>query len=311
VRGLTDRYGGRQYKNFNNNLALSMDWLMARDDNMSMQLSRMDVMAMDKEFQDQDRVSYMESLAYEHKFTPDFVSGLSGSMSQETFPSATNRPDSASSSLSAFSSIKLTDFTVLSGNLGYFQGAAANQSMSYGNSDVSSTMGSLAMETKLNKRLSHMASIGRSASVGFSSSYDISDFAQYRLSYKNDDVSGSFFSRLQNVTPSREELGTYFDWVSGVDYQMPLTKVIALKMLVDYTVRQSSDFTMDVQNEEVPQLWSSDYSTWRARIGTGFNVTKKIYFDIYYEHIERLSDAAELAYSRDIGAAVFTFSHEF
>ncbi len=311
IRGLTDKYGGQQYKHFDNNFSLSLDWLMARNDNIAAQLSREDILSMEDGFEEQDRTSYMEDLGYEHRFSKDLVSGVKSAFTQDSYTSVTNRPDAKSAQLTGFSTWKATDVSVVSAEAGYFVGAATDANMAYGNEDISGTVGVLSVDTKLAKRLSHLISAGRSAEVGFTSSYDITEFAEYRLMYKDDYDSGSLFTRYQNVLPSISDLGTYIDWVTGADYRFPLSRIVMLSLLTEYTIRQNNDYTADVQGEAIPAQYSEDYDTWRTKIGTGFAFTKEIYFDTYYEHIERISTVDEMSYSRDILAATFTYRHEF
>ena len=87
-----------------------------------------------------------------------------------------------------------------------------------------------------------------------------------------------------------------------------MTRFVGLKCSVSYDIRDNGEIT--TQELSDPE-YASDYETFSARVGTQLAVTRRVKFDVYYQHIDRMSDNRDLEYSRDIFAGTFSFRHSF
>jgi len=72
-------------------------------------------------------------------------------------------------------------------------------------------------------------------------------------------------------------------------------------------VNADSDVAIDPETPDI----NSDYQTLSVRLGAEMPITRKTAFVTYAEHADRTSDNENLAYTRDIIAAILIWSHEF
>jgi len=335
TRGLSDRYGGTAYEYLRNELGVRTDWLMAKDKNLSLDLSRTDLLPQDDEFADQESVTYSELLAYEQQVLSGVVVGARARARQVSY-TATDRPDASIQDLSVFAQagfgeaeevavgIRPTRATTVTLGLG----AAVGGSVSFARTERRSTYGEVDLQriyesesardtvslvaearvqTRLRKDLDHSLTYERGLRGGFLSAFEEYDTLEYRVDYKGAFTSLALFSRWSNIRPSASALNEYSDWTSGLNWTYPLSRAVDLKLSSVYSVREN-DTLLTATGE--PEL-DNDYETWTTRAGTGFRLTRSIDFDAYVEHVERTSDAADLAYTRDTVAATLTYRHDF
>ncbi|MDD4869303.1 MAG: hypothetical protein PHR77_01990 [Kiritimatiellae bacterium] len=310
TRGLIDRYGGEAYEHLQNNIGLNLDWLMAKDQNLGLSLSRMDVLPRGDKFNDQESISYSETLTYQQMINPLVMAGASAAFGQYSYTAATNRPDTSFQTYSVFATAKLTERTTGSASIGYSKASFTSTDPSEGNGvDDGGVIGSISIKTKMDRNLEHEIGYARSQPAGFNSPFEINDKYRYQLNWKNQDMlSASLFSEYNMSSPSSEWMGEYTDWISGINASYPVTSIIALNFSTVYSIRENND---SAEEESTDIEWKNNYTTWSSQIGTSFAVTKELGFSTYIQHIERSSDSVTLEYSRDIFVATFTYTHQF
>lgn len=303
VRGAIDNYGGAAYEHLDNTLGVQADWLMNEGRSLGMSFSRFDEIVMSDEFKAQERVALQEDISYEQQLAAFLVGGARAGWSQTEYKSV-GRSASSSQSYSLYSTARLTAMTTAGASVGYSIGGSDD--LSGGN--VSSVAGSASLTTMLSPEMSHGIVFSRGVTEGFSGPFDITTAASYNLSYKKERADVKFVSQYSTVEPQVELLNKYSSWVTSLSAALPLTRFMGLIFNADYSLRENGDITdPSVDDPE----YSSNYETWSARLGTSFSVTRKIVFELYGQHVARLSDEADLQYSRDIVAGTFTFSHSF
>jgi len=335
TRGISDNYGGSAYEYFRNSFGINTDWLMARDKNLSLDLSRTDQVPKDDEYADQESVTYAESIAYEQQILPQLVIGVRAGAQQISY-TATDRPDVDIQNYSMYARaglgeeeevgvvVRPTRATTITLRLGASVAASASyqrggSSRTFGNVDLQSiyesesAAGSTALlvegriETRLRKDMMHSLTYERGVRGGFLAAFEEHDSLEYRLQYTGAFTSASVFSKWSTIRPSAGALNEYKDWTSGLTWRYPLSRSVDLRLTSTYSERENE--TVVIETGEVE--WDSDYRTWVTRLGTAFKVTRSINFDFYAQHVERTSDAEKLTYERDTIAATFTYRHDF
>ncbi len=316
MRGLSDRYGGQAYEHFQNEAGVNLDWLMMKDHNMALTVSRMDVLPRDDEFDEQERVSYTETLSYEWMVNPMVMAGAGASFAQNSYTAVTNRPDSSFQTFSVFSTVRLTERTVGSASLGYARASVSESGGVTGeNLDNNGVIGSVGLKTELSRELKHEISYTRSMTAGFASSYEMNDRYSYHLNWNEEGVlSARLFSEYLKSVPS-EIMGEYTDWTSGAGISVPVTSMVSIEASTAYSVRKNSASDAGADDTATGVELTGDYNTWTSRIGTSVPVMKRnrsgVMFTAYAEHIERSSDVEVLEYSRNIIAANLTYTRVF
>jgi hypothetical protein len=305
-RGILDRYGGQKYRHFDNTLGLNMDWLMSRDENMALSLSRADNVPMGDGFDDQKSVAYSEALSYERTVNVFMVAGMKCAFAETGYSSTNRAASTLSQSYSVFSNMKLTRQTTASTALGYSIASASSPEPGY--EDPGGTMvGEVSLTTHLSEELVHSYGFARNVQGGFSSDFETVDAYQYRLDWKGDLVGVNLSSSLQDVTPSKASVNAYSDWTSSINISYPLLPYITLLASSSYDVIKNKG-TATSSN---PVEWNHDYKTWTSQIGTSFSVTREVGFSTSVQHIERSSDSKDLAYQMNIFSADLTYTHAF
>jgi hypothetical protein len=282
-------------------------------------------MPQDSEFDDQARVTYREQLTYRQQITPEVAVGARALWAQHSYTES-NRNDYNQEDYAVFFDfgkgvgdrsglgLRLTEFTKAVLGVGY--SAAYSRSAEEGQADGQATTreaesrtgqitGFGSLTTALREDTSHTFDYRRGLRTGFNSDYERFTGYGYSIDWRGDVSTLGLFTRVEEVEPSDERYGTFRDWVSGLRGTRPLTDFATLDAHLTYTVRDNRDVTV-----EDPEL-AEDYETWVAHLGTAFAITRSITFYTYYERVERISDFDDLAYTRDIFEAMFTYRHDF
>ena len=327
TRGLEDRYGGRRYEFIRNGVGFDLDWKLARDKNVGVSLTRFDEWPQSDTFDERERTSYKERLIYEQEMVRNFVLGAEVSFEQIDYESD-ERNDGEIQRYFLFSryrggdtdgiAMRLTEASTLTVGVGY----AVAYSLRRGerssgdvteeddfSRDRNAFTGFVTLETGLRKDLQHMIKAERDIYGGFTTAFELVDSLEYRILWEGEVSAASFFTRYSDVEPAADFTPGYSDWATGAELRYPLMPYVDLNLLTRYTIRDN-----DVSDEPVDILDETevfDYDTWVTRAGTSFRVSKEVTFDFYYQHTERYSDSPDLEYSRDLVAALFTYSHEF
>ena len=180
-------------------------------------------------------------------------------------------------------------------------------------------IGSASLKTALTRNLSHSLAFSRSQRAGFNSPFEINDSYAYNLAWKGDFVSAGLFSTFNTVDPQSTGVNPYSDWMSGVNIVYPIFvdvpvvcgDSIALLLSSRYDMRDNGSFDASELTLVDPE-WQANYRTWTSRIGFSFPfIWSDITFATYVEHVDRASDDPQLAYTRDLFEATFSFRHEF
>lgn len=316
ARGIEDRHGGRRYEYLNNRIGLDMDWLMSKKQNLGLELRRTDNIPRDDEFAFQEYAGHYAGLIYQYSLLQGLVVGARGSARQVSYDEP-GRSDTRSEDLSLFANfskgqragLRVTRATTLNGRVGFASGYNRGV-LDTNETDHTTVVGELELETELSRGLSHSIYYTRRIRDGFNTSFEVADSYGYRVSWVRDTLKADAYTSFSRAQPSNLALGDYDTWRSGIDASYPLTRYIRLVGSTDYSRRGARGSTPQLDPDLDPELLY-DYNTWVSRIGTSFALTKKIGFSTYYQHIKRDSDSEDLAYTRDIFAATCSFSHQF
>ena len=303
VRGASDDYGGSAYENLDNTLGLEVDWLMDQGKSMGASVSRNDLLVMSEEHKSQEHVSLEESVFYEQQLAAFIVGGVNAAF-QQTAYETDDRAESSSQTYSIYASAKLTPMTTASASIGHSVGESDDLSAG----EVTTFAGSASISTVLSREIMHGASLSHGLTEAFEGPFDLTTMASYDLSYEKDRTAIRFRTMYSFVEPQTVSFSEYASWVTSLETVLPVTRFMGLLFNVDYAVRDNGEVVDPALDD--PE-YTSDYETWSMRLGTSFSVTRKVSFDLYGQHIERLSDNPDLQYSRDIVAATFSFSHSF
>jgi hypothetical protein len=317
TRGISDQYGGRLYEYFNNRAGLDLDWLMAGDMNMAVTLSRDDNIPVTDGFEDQELVSWGESVMFEHLVDPIFKYGFKAGFGRTDY-AVESRPGSSFQEYSGLGQVKLTRRTVGEFSAGYSLWSFASGIEAAGDGESEGmVVGTLSLLTKFSDNLNQILRADRGRRGGYSSPYEAHNTARYELEWKGVSGSARIYSALSGVEPGGDaEAIEYSDWSSGVDFIIPLIHGIALEASSEYNARKNKAEAGDDADE--PEQ-ADDYSTWINRVGTVVAIIRapagerggSLDFTFYVQHIERISDSAELEYQRDIIAGAFRYGFDF
>jgi len=177
--------------------------------------------------------------------------------------------------------------------------------------------GSATLRTQMARDMWHALTYRRGIRGGFNSALEEFDTWNYRISYTGGEVGIQVYSRYTAVEPTLDSDTKYTDWRNGIRITYPLTRVVTLVGSTEYAIRDNKSYagTDDESDDSVGDVEeaenSSDYDTWTSRLGTSFGLTKKINFNTYIQHYERIGDDQDLEFTRDTFAANLVFSHQF
>jgi hypothetical protein len=325
TRGIEDRYGGTRHRYIQNEVGLSLDWRLSRDRNVVGSLSRTDYLPRDDEFDEQERITYRETLTYWQRVMPELRVGARASFSQTEYTASDrNNWNQADYYLlldfgkgeETGLGMRLTQFTTARAGIGYSVGYSSQRGATErdgesvereSESRQGSMTGFASLTTALREDLSHTFDFRRGLRTGFNSDYEIYTMYGYSLDWRGAVSSAGLFTRIYEVEPSGDQVSSYRDWQSGVRCSYPLTGFATLIASSVYSIRENN-----AREDQAGELEDrSDYETWSSRVGTSFSITKNLTFLTYYEHVERYSDASDLTYSRDIFEARFSYRHQF
>lgn len=339
VRGLTDEYGGQRYEYMRNTVGIDMDWRLAREMNVGMSASRMDLVPRSDDFKDQERTVYFESLLMEKQLLPGLVAGIKAGSTQVDYAEP-DRPDTRQVDYSFYGSagfardkgvgFQITEASVLSVGFGTSLGYAYDYDVSQtasdvdetesvyeGDSDQASFSASAALKTRMSKTTLQTISYDKGLRGGFSSAFEAHETYGYDFKWKGLASSVGLYSRYSFVEPSNDDETEYRDWISGINASYPLVSYITMMFSSTYSTRENlykeTGSTSDTKwlDEFGIVTTHNDYSTWISSIGTSFAVTRSIKFSVSARHVERMSDIETLEYSRDIVTADLLYAHQF
>ncbi len=340
TRGYVDRYGGERYEHIDNTIGTYLDWAFARDKKVRFELSRQDIISFSDGFDDQERTTYEEMLEYSQRVIGNVSVGANLSFNQTEYK-VDYRPDNSYRSFYLFARyndgvgddaglhMKMSDFTTASVGIGYsaglngevrsgdsvqdYEGVISTNNLNYradySGDDFAQFIWFANIKTLLKENWWHSLGYSSSVNTGYRTAFELVDSLEYKMEWHGDATTATLLSTYSTTQPSGNIFSEYADWVTRLDVTYPLTRYIELNGALRYQIRENEP---PVLNEALydPET-TSDYDTWMARIGSSFDVTKKIKFYTYYTHVSRDSDNDDLVYTRDIFEAYFRYSHQF
>ncbi|OGV86659.1 MAG: hypothetical protein A2340_02110 [Lentisphaerae bacterium RIFOXYB12_FULL_60_10] len=306
TRGMEDRYGGQEYEFFENTFGVDTDWMLMEDHNLGISASRKDHLPQLDGFDEQELVAYVESLVYEVRLSPFLVLGASAGFAQNQYP-ATNRPDSASQQYGMHADARLTEYSTARAHVGY------SLASTDGGGDIPGTLvGGISLATRLAENLNHGLSFNRERRPGFRVAFETRDSVQYNLSWTDVDTAASLFAGYSVFDPDDPLSTGYADWSAGIRTVFPLWfRMLNLELSSDYSRRDNDAATLDPAAGIDDLEQQADYDTWVSRAATRLKLTQRSDLTFSYEHIERTSDADQLAYTRDVVAALWRYTYKF
>jgi hypothetical protein len=312
TRGITDRYGGRDYEHFQNVIGFRSDWKLSRNQNLGVDVSRTDVIPADDEFDDQERITYSESLIYEYQLIEELLVGGDATFSQTDYTDS-DRDDTSINDFRVFlrgakgAGIPITDVTTFSASVGYAY-AVDSSSEDERDDETSSLSGEARIETQLRQDLRHSLTYARGIRRGFT--YDFEEYSSlnYAIQWSGERESVSFFAEYSESSPTGDDVNSYSDMSYGLSAVRDVLPYLDVFASTTYSIRNNDDLD---EPGAVPVEWVNDYDTWVTRIGSRVDVVRSVDLEMYAQHVERFSDSDLLAYERDIIAANLTFSYRF
>lgn len=306
TRGIEDSYGGSEYTYLENTLSADIDWMVGKDQNVPITLSRIDNIPMDDGFDDQEVTTYEEAIGFEQMFGPFVMAGIKADFSQNDYK-LEDRSDSSQQDYSLYSRVTLTRRSELYGSLGYSIGKVDNPDPD-AEAEPGSMIGSIGLKTDLSKEWSHTLGWIRSQDAGFASDFEITDTYSYLLNWRGDLVTSAFHATYETVDPNQMSVSGYSDLDTGITITYPLTSSVDLDLSTTYELR-TNDVTPETDPAEIE--WANDYSTWTTHVGTTIALMEDLDFEIYYEHVVRDGDTDELTYTQDLVEALLTYRYQF
>ena len=339
TRGIEDEAGGQRYQYFRNTVGLDFDWLMAENRNFGLSFARRDNVALDDDFKEQEYHEYAARALYEHRIAPKLIVGARAGHRWRYYDDP-ERSDTriedyniflrARDGAGARMGLPITDATTLELNLGSSAGYVVNQRSGEElrdgevverdrnrDSDSLRVSGAATLRTQMSRNLWHALTYKTGVRSGFNSAFEEYDTWNYRIGYEGGEVGIQVYSRYTAVDPTINADTRYTDWRNGVRITYPLTRMVTLFGSTEYAIRdnrgdEDADTSrLGVQTDIDTFETFSDYDTWTSRLGTSFGLTKKVKFNTYIQHYERISDEENLAFTRDTFAANLVFSHQF
>lgn len=306
TRGWSDNYGGEQYERFENEVGAIWDWLMSRDDNMGASLSRTDVIPTDSRHNRQEKVGYEESINYGHRFSPFVSSGVGLNFSQSFYGSG--RADAYMYGINISSSAQLTRKSRGNASLGYsLSETSGGDTNNVANGSRGSLTAALGVNTELTPNSDQSINYSRTMSEAFQGGFQVTDQLGYTLNWRKRMFPGRFSTRLSNHDMGDSGNSSYMNWITMISLTHQLSRLIGLEFMMSYDIR-NNEGSSSVENATDT---SADYQTWITRLSTGLPITEKTRFGAYVEHIQRMSDASNLEYTREIFGLTLSWSHQF
>ena len=333
TRGLSDRYGGREYEFLQNTAGLDWDWKPGALDSFSASASRQDTIPISKEFDAQKGIRYSEVASYRRSLTPFAAAGLLGTASQAYYDDP-DRPDVFLNGISAFTGIRIAPPLTGDASLGYQVSTSTGGLLA---EDVTSggVTASLGLDHEISEKSRQRLYWQRLMSEAFVGGVDMSDTLGYNLSWNGGLLPGSLSTTYTIYDPQDEDRNGYADWATTLGVRHQLTRLLNLSLVASYSMRMndtpvtadtlaSETLDSDVIDSEtlaseisgtdgadtLPDL-GSDYETLTLTISTGFQMTKKTKLYAYASRADRTSADPDLAYTRDTVGVTLTWSHQF
>jgi hypothetical protein len=311
ARGRTDYQNGSKYQVFQNIAGLDLDWLMARDKNMALTLTRTDTIPTDETtYKDQRSEIYRGGLAYEQMLTENLLVGLRAGYTYRHYIHST-RGTQFQQEYEGFSTIQLTARSELQIALGYATADLDEAGLYETEGSTDSLIGRAKLKTQLHKDLSHAISYTRNMTGGYAAGLEVTDEARYSIDWDaTRDIGVGLSTAYQSVEPRLTAVTPYVDWVTQLSVSWQALKDLKFDFATSYSIRDNGPITTNSPNASDPTV-AYDYDVWSALLGATYQLTQAASLAAYIQHTAEFSDAEELRYTRDIYGINFTFSYTF
>lgn len=310
TRGMKDVYGGTAYKHMQNMLGVSIDWLLAKDMDAGLSISREDVFVYQDQFEEQEHTTHSANILLEREVFSALTVGLQTEIAFTDYR-ILSRPDSRLVEYSVFAkyqpgkAARLTERTSLSFAIGYSSGRT--EELENGEIDQKGEItGYVDIQTALRRDLIHAIRLTRTLQQGFNTPFEKSDRVEYRLRWNIEIAEASFYSSYSQIKPDETLFPDYSDWTTGVDLAYRVCRGVTLLATSQYNERNNNDISGITE----PEL-QYDYNTWISRAGTEIGLTRSLKIVTSIQHIVRTSMAPELEYTRDIFSAELKYTRMF
>ena len=307
-RGYTDFLSGRKYPVFQNVVGVDLDWLMAKDKNLSYSANRTDTLPQDDYFKDQKSVVYRQSLIYQQQLNPVAAGGVRADYWWRDYYG--RRGNQFQQDYAGFLTAALSEDTTFSGTLGYST-ANLRDAGAYENEGSSDAyVGSALLSSRLSQSLVHRLGLSRQQRAGFQGGLEIVNAFTYALTWHQDLWSAGFQSNYEAVDPRLSRSAGYRDWVNQVSVSRLLSPDLTATLATAYLQRQNDDVKSGDAGEGVLML-TNDYNTWVTNLGLNYVLSQYWTAYAYAEHLVRYSNNPGLEFSRDIVGVTLVYRYDF
>lgn len=295
-RGTEDLYGGLRYNRFQNEAGVDADILLARDMNVALTFSRLDVLGVSEWFANQEQTMYRGGAAYEYQLTPTFVTGVRADFQDGNYVSL-SRGDYASRSYEMFANAALSTASKASAAIGYGTGTSSATNSGSSAIDAGGIIGLVSFETEFWKDTVFQTSYTRMIRPGFSYGVEAAGALRGALKWSDGTASIVLSSEIDNIDVAGNDGIGYSGWLNALQVIYPLASDCTLDLSSTYGVLDSNP-PSDMNTAGMPSELVNDYNTWinKARITQA--LVKELSLSAYLEYAVRSSDNELLAYDR-------------
>jgi hypothetical protein len=307
-RGFSDSTSGQRYPVIQNILGLDLDWLMARDKNLSLLTSWTATWPQEDLFSAQESDVYRVSLVYQQQLSPVAAGGARADYTWRNY--RRQRGLQAQQDYSAFISFDATENTTVALSGGYSMAELTQAGAYEQNGSSDSAIGSIDVSTKVTDRMSHSIGLSRRQRGGFQVGLEVVDALNYSLLWTSDLWSLGFLSSYQIADTRLSQATDYRDWLNQLTVTRALSEDLTLMLATAYTMRYNDAPRAGDLGADAPML-ANDYDTWATNIGLTYLLTAHLTAYAYGEHLERYSDAAALEFDRDSAGVTLVYRNDF
>ena len=309
ARGRADLLRGDKFRYFQNAIGLDLDWLMAKDKDMSATVVHSDTWPLDTQFNKTRTSVNSPSLIYQQQLSPVTLVGARGDWSWHSFDTAV-RGNQAQQDYTGFMGLDLTEDSQLRAGGGYSLATLSNPGASEQAGNSGAVVGYASLRSMLTERTAHSIGYTRRQDSGFGAGVELSDEYRYAISWHNDEWSWSFLTSYSKVQTTLAQVSDYTDWVNQLGVTRSLTENLTAMANGAYTTRHNGPvLPNDASGNSV--YVSNDYHTWAVNLGLNQQVTKHVFVYYYVEHLVEAGDVATLDFSRDTIGVTLSYQHDF
>ncbi len=308
-RGRIDNLRGDKYRYFRNTFGLDVDWLMAKNKNLSYAFERTDSRPLDDEYGQTESTVTKQSLIYQQQINPVLMAGARADFIWREFDEA-YRGNQFQQDYLGFLGADLTENTFFQAGAGYSVASLSDPGPFEEEGDSGTAIGFASVRSKLSARLTHSIGYSRRQEGGFNAGLDVTDEYRYAIAWHNDLWSWSFMTLYDVVQPQLAMVSDYTDWINQVGVTRLLTRTVTAVANAAYSVRNNGEVQQnDMDADQV--FVTNDYTTWAVNLGLTQKLTDRLTAFYYVEHLEQSGDTAKLDFNRDTVGATLTYQHDF